>query len=175
MEPIPSRASSPSYKWTKKDRKRLSETPHSDAFPAIVLLETDKPDFLGFPGIDILSNSVTAKDVRGIFSWRFSLSVPNFDHSVLHLDLWMTKGGHGGKSVDTVLLSVDIPDTEIVGIRHSHLNAGQITHIYQRCGQKTEATLGAKNLEVEVKQVFFSYAAGWDATTSSFQLPSKPS
>lgn len=66
----------------------------------------------------------------------------------------MTKGGHGGKEVNTVLLSVDIPDTETVGIHHSHLNAGQITRLYRKCGQATEATVGAENLEVEVKEVF---------------------
>ncbi|EQB57548.1 hypothetical protein CGLO_02305 [Colletotrichum gloeosporioides Cg-14] len=67
MESIPSQASPPSYKLTKKDRKRSSRNPHSDAFPAIVLLETDKPDFLGFPGADTLSN-VAARDARESFS-----------------------------------------------------------------------------------------------------------
>lgn len=145
---------------TKKDRKRSSRNPHSGAFPAIVLLETDKPDFLGFPGADNLSSNVAAGDTRESFSWRFSLSVPNFDHSVLHLDLCMTKGGCGGKGANTVLLSIDIPDTEVASIRHSHLSTGQITPIYQECGQNTEATLSAKNIEVEVKQVFLRCRLG---------------
>ncbi|KAK1848589.1 Regulator of nonsense transcripts 1-like protein 1 [Colletotrichum chrysophilum] len=148
------------YKLTKKDRKRSSRNPHSDAFPAIILLETDKPDFLGFPGADTLSSNVAAGDARESFSWRFSLSVPNFDHSVLHLDLCMTKGGCGGKRVNTVLLSIDIPDTEVASIRHSYLSTGQITPMYQECDQNTEATLSAKNIEVEVKQVFLRCRLG---------------
>ncbi|KAL3295869.1 hypothetical protein RB213_010119 [Colletotrichum asianum] len=67
MEPIPSQASPPSYKLTKRDRKRSSRNPHSDAFPAIVLLETDKSDFLGFPGADTLSSNVAAGDARESF------------------------------------------------------------------------------------------------------------